>query len=495
MKTRYYITSIVLFLAVNAFAQDQSQAIRFSQEYIQGTARYAAMGGAFGALGGDFSSASQNPAGLGLYRGSEITFTPSYLINNSSSNYLGNTNKDNSTKLSISNLGLVSTYDTKRKQGLVSTTLAFGYNAMNNFHSKTLMQGVQENSLDGSSLLDNFALEANKNNELDIFYEDLAFQTGLMPLDTNLNEYWHYLQPYPAINYKGYGQEQVRVLERRGYSGEYTFSGAMNFNHKVYLGATMGLKAIRYEEDITHRETDINDLEPSFESFTFGEHNSTHGYGVDFKIGVIYKPIQILRIGATFNAPTVYQLTDDKYTDLRTDWAANSGLTNEDLSTNVYSKRYTLRTPYRTSLSAALVLSKLGIISAEYEYVDYSSSDLNSPGYKFIDENLAISKDFGVAHNLKAGVEVKLNPVYLRAGAQYYMNPFADKRNGSDIFVYGGGIGFRSDKTFIDIAYTYKTRKELYGLYIYAPEFEDGFEKSVNKYHASNIMITLGYKF
>ncbi len=482
---------MTLFLATSIYAQDQSQAIRFSQVYPIGTARYMAMGGAFGAVGGDFTAASQNPAGLGLYRGSEFTITPSYIINKSSSEYLGESNKDNTTNLSIGNLGLVAAYNSKRDNGLVGTTLAFGYNALNNFHSTTLMSGVNNST----SLLDNFTWFANNTNELDGFYEDLAHQTALMPLDTITNTYWHYLEPYSAIGYDGYGEEQVRVLERRGYIGEYVFSAAMNISHKLYIGGTMGIHAVRFYEDIYHEEIDFEDLEPDFNSFRFGENNTTRGYGYVFKLGVIFKPIHILRIGAAFHAPVVYQLTDDKFTDLNTYWDSNSGLENDYASSGVYSKEYTLRTPYRASLSAALLIGKLGMISAEYEYVDYSSSDLDSPGYKFITENILISKDFGVAHNLKAGAELRLNPVYLRAGAQYYMNPFTDARNGSDIFVYSGGLGFRSNQTFIDIAYSLTTSSELYGLYMHSPEFEDGFEKSVNSYKKTNVMLTLGYKF
>jgi hypothetical protein len=75
------------------------------------------------------------------------------------------------------------------------------------------------------------------------------------------------------------------------------------------------------------------------------------------------------------------------------------------------------------------------------------------------------------------------------------MNPFTDNRNGSDIFVYSGGIGFRTNQTFIDIAYSLSMSSELYGLYLHTPEFEDGFEKSVNSYNKSNLMVTIGYKF
>ncbi len=487
----YYIAIMILVFSVSSFAQDQVQAFRYSQVYTVGTARYAAMGGALGAVGGDFSSASTNPAGLGLYRSSELTITPSFYVNNSSANYLGQESGDSDFNLNIGSLGIVTAFDRNQDEGLVGSVFSFGYNALNNFTSTTLMRGVNSNS----SLLDDFTWFANNNNERDPFYEELAFQTALMPFDSIAGNYWNYLEPYEAIGYDGYGQEQIRIVEKSGYLGEYIFSYAMNVSHKIYLGASVGIHSVRYNEDIYHTETDIDDLEPSFDSFRFGEYNSTRGTGYAFKVGVIVKPIHILRIGATFHAPVIYYLTDDKFTDLNSYWNSNAGIQDEYESSGIYAKEYTLRTPYRASASVALLIGSLGIISAEYEYVDYSSSDMNSPGYKFIYENIAISEDFRNTHNLKAGTELRLNPLYLRAGAQYYMNPYTDSRNGSDIWVYAGGIGFRTNQGFIDMSYSLRTSSELYGLYQHSPDQVDGFEKSINSYTASNFMLTLGYKF
>ena len=72
----------LLFTALNisvAQAQTASDALRFS--YIPqygGTARTVGVGGAMGALGGDFATISMNPAGLATYRMSEFTFTPGF---------------------------------------------------------------------------------------------------------------------------------------------------------------------------------------------------------------------------------------------------------------------------------------------------------------------------------------------------------------------------------------------------------------------------------
>ena len=73
MKKYILLSGIAIFITLFAGAQDLMDALRYSNIAVSGTARAGAMGNAFGALGGDFTSASINPAGLGLYRSSEFT--------------------------------------------------------------------------------------------------------------------------------------------------------------------------------------------------------------------------------------------------------------------------------------------------------------------------------------------------------------------------------------------------------------------------------------
>jgi hypothetical protein len=76
MKKYSFLLTIAIFFPFLIQAQDLADALRYSNLTIQGTARAGAMGNAFGALGGDFTSASINPAGIGVYRTSEFTITP-----------------------------------------------------------------------------------------------------------------------------------------------------------------------------------------------------------------------------------------------------------------------------------------------------------------------------------------------------------------------------------------------------------------------------------
>jgi hypothetical protein len=94
MKKLILLTGI-LCAAGTINAQTHADALRYSQHYLSGTtARSVGMGGAFGALGGDFSTLSTNPAGIAVYRGSELTFSPEIYVSGTDSRYFGNENKE-----------------------------------------------------------------------------------------------------------------------------------------------------------------------------------------------------------------------------------------------------------------------------------------------------------------------------------------------------------------------------------------------------------------
>ena len=104
MKKALIITLIATTFTLSA--QNEIDALRYSQQDVFGNARFAGMSGAFGALGGEFSSLSYNPAGIGMYQFNEFTFTPSFSLHNSKS-YFNSSIDDDKMGLNISNLGLV----------------------------------------------------------------------------------------------------------------------------------------------------------------------------------------------------------------------------------------------------------------------------------------------------------------------------------------------------------------------------------------------------
>ncbi|MDR0692721.1 MAG: hypothetical protein LBF69_06765, partial [Prevotellaceae bacterium] len=121
-----FLVSIIGVVS-SARAQNAWDGLILSQTQYEGTARFTAMGGAFAALGGDFTTLSINPAGIGVYRNSELTFSLAFNHGNTDADYLGNTANDSYSKLSVNNLGIVFG-GTRADEGLVSLNWGVGYN-------------------------------------------------------------------------------------------------------------------------------------------------------------------------------------------------------------------------------------------------------------------------------------------------------------------------------------------------------------------------------
>ena len=483
MKRLAYITLLFLCAQVSLVAQSEMQALQYSQYNPFGTARYAAQGGAIGALGGDFSSVLTNPAGLAFYRSSEFSVSPSFYWVNTTSQFMGSSTDDSKLRFNLGSLGWVSTSGNNRSSGLVNGSVALGYNTLVNFNNRSLTRGFNTNS----SLLDDFTWHANADpDNLNLYYEQLAFDAFLMPYDSAAGEYWHDMQ------LDGYGQQVTRSSEQSGYIGEYSVSGAFNYSNLVYLGASIGIHAVRFYEDIVHTETDHDDHVLDFDSFRFREYNSTRGWGYTFRLGMILRPIQILRIGGSFQLPTYYYLTEEKVTDMNSYWDNSSGIPDgsETSPNGIYD--YQLKTPFRANANASLILLKMATLSLGYEYVDYSSARLDAYDYEFFDENDRIRQDFRPAHNLKMGAEFRMNTLYFRGGAQYLRSPFTDSRNDARTWILGGGLGIRTNSTFFDISYTHSGRQDVYGMYAFEPGTN---EVAINQVNGNNLMLTLGFKF
>ena len=74
-----YLMAVMVSMTMTAVAQDipatgdTYMAAQLATEDLNGTARYVGMGGALDALGADISVIGSNPAGIGLFRKSQVT--------------------------------------------------------------------------------------------------------------------------------------------------------------------------------------------------------------------------------------------------------------------------------------------------------------------------------------------------------------------------------------------------------------------------------------
>jgi hypothetical protein len=498
MNRLFLSLGLCILLPLSGYSQDFVDALRYSSLKIEGTARSGGMGNAFGALGGDFTAVGINPAGLGIYRTSEFAISPNFGMWETKANYLGSTATENDYKIGLGNVSYVGTIKSKSggSTGLVSVNFGLGYNRLKDFNSMSLIEGHNAKA----SFLDYVADNANANDWSD-FYEELAWKTDVLLYDTNTKVYWH-----DAMD-AGYGQSQRKSINKRGALDEYTLGLGLNFSHRLYLGASLGIDDLYYHEYSTLEEYDDKGKIPFLNSFDFNTSLRTLGTGFNFKLGAIFKPINSLRLGASLSTPTFFSLKD------RFSTFMNSSVTYQDNTTKTYEADsplmdydYELVTPWRATLSAALVLGKKGIISADYEFLDYSIAKFRNggDGENFTSQNSDIREVYKPVSNLRLGGEYRLNDNFaLRAGYEIYPSAYngnafgVNQPNaGRNYNILSAGLGYAYGSFSFDAAYRLSTFTEYNTLYP-APISSDypapEMAKMDNK--SGKVLFTLGFRF
>jgi len=495
MKKSGILLIILLSVLTGVKAQNIDDALRYSQVFYTGSARFMSMGGAFTALGGDLSAISLNPAGTAVFRSSEFSLTPQLYYNTTSSVWNGSKSKDAASLFNLNQIGIVSNIiSTNNEKGLVNLNIAYSYNRTNNFTENITISGISNNS----SMADFWASRANgntKNNMPDDAWA--AYQTGLIDTLSGSNtSYGTVFSRYGDNPYSTYGQQIKRVITNTGYSGEHSFSIGANISNKFFLGTTLGISRIKYTGHLEHLESDVNNLIYDFKSFTYTDHLEATGTGYSLKLGAIVKPVEFLRIGLAVQSPTIYRITENYYDDLSVyfDTKVNN-IDHYAYSNNPASYKYTLTTPLRVNAGLAFQIKKLAIISADYEFVDYRTSRFSNAidNLSFSAENDSISANYKSASNLRLGAELRLSNIYLRGGYSYYGKAFksnTDNKN-LDYSSVSFGIGFRQQNFYFDLGCALMSSSRLYFMYS-----DPGYLEPASVATTRNTFTaTFGYKF
>ncbi len=481
MKKLIFLIGTGVVCSISAIAQNDIDAMRYSQLTFGGTARFASMAGSMGALGGDMSGLSYNPAGIGVYRKGEISITPVLFSQSTSSTYNSTNARDRKLNLALGNIGIVGAIplNSEKNGGWEFINFAFTYNQTNNFNSRINIQGYSHNS----SLLDNYVAAANGNasSNFDSFSTNLAYQTYLINPIGIPNQYSHVLP--------NYGELQRKYVDSKGYMGEGVLNMGANFRNKLFIGGTIGFVKIRYNESSTYSES--SDTTHGFRSFSLDNSLSTTGKGYNLKLGVIVKPTDWLNIGVAIHTPTGIMLTD-KYSSTITSDVDTSGVaTTFTAASPKGSFNYTATTPWRAIGSIGFIIKKVAVINAEYEYVDYKYAQLNSTPNVFTDVNTTIRNKYSSAGNIRVGAEYRWDPFAVRIGYAFYGSPFRSGENANaNRTSYTAGVGYRYKHFFMDMAYVYSMYTEYNYLY------DSGKLTSIkNDYAASSVLFTVGAKF
>jgi hypothetical protein len=510
MQVRVSVQLVCLLLLTATEIQAQSfidNALDFSRTRPGGSARMQALGGAQVALGGDFSSALSNPAGLGMYNRSEVTVTPGFNLYGTESTYNGVTEEDSNSKFVIPGLSYVH-QSTKNNGDFIGGAFAITITRTNDFNSRFTYTGNDN----VSSVVDYFLQQANGTNVNNLNFDlptGLAYNTYLIDDSTFWggpnDNYFSIIGLYDDPN-------DIRRLKRQGTvttSGaqyQWSFAYGANFNDKIFAGATLGIATLRYKFSSYYRESDFFfELDPDFNPLDYLEVEETidiQGTGVNLTLGLIYRPTDFLQIGASYVTPTSYQSTDSYFARINTQWNnynyLGTGTTLNfitDQSQQPLIAEYNLRTPMRFSLGTAFFISNKGFITGDVEFVNYSKARYNSDisGISFDFDNQAIGQLFANTVNYRVGGEFRHESLRIRAGYNLMSNPIDDSIDiDRSIKTLSFGAGYRGQKFFVDFAWLTSQWDSAYAPYA----FQDSLGPVIQNSNTRNaLMLTLGFAF
>ncbi len=528
------------------FAQSEIDAYRFSQTDLNGTARSMSMGGAFGGLGGDMSVMSHNPAGMSVYRSSEVQTTLNLSMANMESAWTGVNTSQNRTRFNIDNMSYITYFPTGVDTGVKGWNFGFSYNRVKNFYrtyravgnpkysmadytaarttnayeEKDGFRGIPENDLIGTDSYDPYENADLGGHWLSV----LGYQSGFIGLK--------YKDKWNDVYHSGFGQYDgsgiwnpaspsaaSMNIRESGWISEYNFSASMNISDRFFIGATLGVSDINYRMFSQHEEQfgggDYLYLENTLE---------TDGTGYSINLGVLFRPVNAFRFGIAYNSPKWYNMTDyaigkgESYIKAYSD---NPKMYNKTPDGGIF--EYAYRSPDRWIFSAAGIIGTSALISIDYELTNYSSMRLGNRNYEYFNDITEQAKrDFKVGHTLKVGAEYKITPQFaIRAGYVWQPTPMKETLTSGDMEVftagtvphyttttgttnyYTVGLGYRfTPNFFMDLACIYRTQKqELYpfsSVFIENPEFHirkvfaDAAKVTGN---TTRLALTIGYKF
>ncbi len=517
MKKRYLLMAAAI-IALPLAAQETYENAKIINQDLNGTARYVGMGGATDALGGEISSISSNPAGIGLFRHNKFEGTVGMVSQQDAANY----SEGDETNLSFDQIGFV--YSTRSGENSF-LNMGFNYHKSKNFNyilsaddrldnasqNKNSYMKLANGLLYNKDFDGNFNLDADyvTCNQLDdIFTRNLFYEYDMD------NAYY-----YDAASYD---------FDRahKGYIGAYDFNISGNINDRVYLGMTVGLEDVHYKHISDYTEQMVpNNI--NLNSLNVYDDRRITGTGYNLKFGAIFRPIEYapFLIGVNVHTPTWYRLTTSNYTEVSD---GNNTIWSED------AYDYKVYTPWKFGLNMGYTDGKVFAIGASYDYADYAHTDtrINDGGsYDFYDyyESSSSDKEMnghtkrtlkGVS-TFKVGAEVRPIPeMAIRAGYNYvsamydkegfkdgtlnspgsYYSTATDYTNWKDTNRYTFGIGWRINKWNLDLAYQYSASKGEFAPFMnyVDSEYEDwdnltNMVKVDNKRH--QILCTVGYTF
>ena len=464
------IFAFIAIFSMTMEAQNITDAVRYSTTELNGTARYRAMSGAFGALGGDLSSLNVNPAGSAVFLNSFTTFTLNIENSENQVSYMNGFNSSSNSNLDMGQAGAVFVFNNSDPDAnWRKFSLAFNYNKSADFENGFVASGINPESIDRYFLshaqgiaLDNLVPFSDETDaELYSHLGEtrglgfaaqqafLGHRGGVITVENpdnlaegdpgyyDLNRYVSFLSPGTY--------DQIYTNNATGLNGKFSFNFATQYQDFLYLGLNLNSHFLNYDRITSIDEVNLDATE---EYVFFEDRLSTLGSGFSFQLGALAKAGKSLRLGAAYESPTWYTISEETTQYLETDIAVV-----DPRVVNVYPD-YNLQTPSKYTGSLAYLFGTSALISFDYSYKDYSTAKFkpqDDPAY--LDQNQIIAEDLRAASEYRLGGEYRIQGWSLRGGYRFEESPYNDGTTVGDLQGYSAGLGYNFGNVRIDLSY------------------------------------------
>ncbi|MBO4249715.1 MAG: hypothetical protein J5884_00510 [Paludibacteraceae bacterium] len=412
-SNRLLVAVLTALCAVSASALYAQDYARLGERTILGTARYIGMGGAMSAIGGDPSAVHDNPAGLGLYRRTEVMITFDECMDKTKvkdNNYTSFRNCVSIPQASVV-ISLPSYKDSD--EGIQFNNVMFSYHRL-----RTYNRDIYATRQTPSPSLGNL-----------LYYADVDWDI-------------------PFCSDRGNATSGLQLNES-GQVNEFAVDWSMNISNRWFVGAGVHAQSARLYSDAVYSEV-FKTVNQEGRNMTIKNSSSLilTNASVSGALGLIYRPIMWLRIGfglqtASLGAMRTYasgKLTA-LYDSLRTSYAPDI-----DYSDSKF------HMPWHTSTSVACQIGAYGMISFQHDYFHQKGeTDRHSlrAGFEVIPIlGMYINAGYAYESTFKNDTRiVGMDPTFVRQDT-YFMHP-------KDAHYASVALGYRGTYVIVQAAYQY----------------------------------------
>ncbi|MDB9783073.1 outer membrane protein transport protein [Winogradskyella sp.] len=462
-----------------------ADAVRYSNDEIQGSARFRAMGGAFGALGGDMSSVNINPAGSVIFNSSHASLSLGTFGKKNEVNYFNGLNTSTDTSIDLNQLGAAFIFVNRNSESRWKKfALSIAYDRSADFDDNWVARGNNTNNSIGSYFLANaqgkfiddisalpgetiseaYSAVGGLNNGFENQQAFLGFEGFIIdPNDATPSE----TDYVSNIDLEAGDYNQTYTYASRGYNGKLAFNFATSYDDKFYFGLNLNSHFINFERTTFLRESNSS-VNSTITDVDFENNLLTTGSGFSFQLGGIAKVTEEFRVGLSYNSPTWYRISDETSQFLGTTRIENGSSIRQTVNPNVINiyEEYRLQTPGKLTGSLAYIFGKKGLLSFDYSVKDFSNAQFRPNSDVFFSNlNNSITNQLDTAVTYRLGGEYRFKQLSFRGGYRFEESPYKDDTVIGDLTGYSLGLGYSFGDFNIDVAFSQAEREVNYQLY------------------------------